>query len=121
AGVLWVAVESYRTCQTSQPRGKLNQLAAWDVVHGQLAFFERESLLILPVPADGDPVAAQDGAFVRREKAVVLLIRPVGAVPKVCRLAVAVANKVKAVEDTAVRWGLDVGLFRQSVGEGPVG
>ena len=51
-----------------QPRGKLDQVAAGDVVNGQLAFFFSENL-VFAVPANDDSVPAQDGAFVRRRSA----------------------------------------------------
>src|SRR5262249_12606777 len=90
------------------------------VVHGQLALFLGESLLILPVPADRDAVPAQDGAFFRREEAVVRLIGPVRAMPQVGGLAVAVANAVEAVEDPPVMRGMDLGIVRPSVGDDAV-
>ena len=63
---------------------------------------------------------AQDGPRFRREKAVVFLIRPVGAMPEVGGLAVVVADAVEAVEDAAMMRGMDLGVVRQSVGDDPV-
>src|SRR5262249_5812609 len=120
AGVLRVAVDSHPTARAPQARGELDQLAARHVVHGQLALFLGEGLLILPVPADRYAVPAQDGAFFGREKALVLLIGPVGAVPKVGGLSVAVANAVEAVENPPVMWGMDLGIVRPSVGNDAV-
>jgi hypothetical protein len=69
AGVLRIAVESNLTCRIPQPRGELHKLSAGNVVHGQLAFLFSECL-VLPVPANGDPVSAEDGSYLRREKTV---------------------------------------------------
>ena len=72
------------------------------------------------VEGDASALPAQDGAFLRGEKTVVLLIRAVDAVPGVSGLAVAVANAVEPVEDAAVMRGMDLGVVRQSVRDDPI-
>src|SRR5262249_43518663 len=117
AGVLRVAVPFHATSRTPERRGNLDELAARDVVDGQLALLLGESLpvLIPAVPANGDSMPAQDGALVHGKKAGVLLIRPVDAVPRVGGLAVAVSNAVETVENTAVMRRMDLGIVRQSI------
>src|SRR5262249_13982593 len=51
----------------------------------------------------------------RREKAIVLLIGSMGAVPHVRGLAVAVANAVETVKNTAVVRRMDLGMVRQAI------
>ena len=56
--MLWVAVDSYRTCGISQARGKLHQLTTGYIVNRQLPLFLGEGfpILVRTVPANGDPV-----------------------------------------------------------------
>src|SRR5262249_1803341 len=93
------------------------QPATRDVVCGQFSLFLGERLLVLAVPADHHAMAGQNGTRFRREKAIVLLIRPVSAVPEVGRLAIAVADAVEAVENPSVMRRMDLGIIRQSVGD----
>src|SRR2546430_796195 len=94
-------------------------MATRNIIHGQLALLFGEGP-VLPMPANGNSMPPQNGACLRREKTLVLLIRSVDTVPRISGLAVAVGDAIEAIEDTPVMWGMNLGVVRQSVGDDPV-
>src|SRR5262245_55109766 len=116
AGVLRVAVQPDRTGARPQPRCKLDEMTARNVVHGQLALFVDEDLLFLSMPTDGESMSAQHDAGLAHQETVMRFIRAVDAMPGVGSFAVAVTNTIEAEEDTAMMRRMDLGIVRQSAG-----
>src|SRR5262245_22307477 len=72
------------------------------------------------MPVDGGAVPGQNKTLLGCEKPLVLLKRPVGAVPGVGALAIAVGDAIEAVENTAVMGRMDPGILIQAPGYDPI-
>src|SRR5262249_50245367 len=114
ARVLGVAVQPDRTGARPQPRCKLDEMTTRNMVHGQLALFVDEGMLVLPVPTDGQSMPAQHGAGLHGQELIVRLIRSVRAMPGVGLLTVTVSDAIEAEEDPAMVRRMHVGIGRQS-------
>src|SRR5262249_46338534 len=75
-----------------------------------------ESLLVLTMPADGQPMAPQHCAGFACQDTVVGLVGAVGAMPYVCCLAVAITDAVEAVKDAPMMRGVDGRIVGQTTG-----
>src|SRR5262249_5902825 len=114
SSVLRVAIQLDRTGNGLQARGEFDELAAWHVIHSQLALLLCKGLPVLPVPANHHPVAPQHGASFAGEESFVCLVSAVRAMPGVGRLAFAIADAIKTEEDAAVMRRVDVGIIGQT-------
>src|ERR1051325_12234531 len=94
-------------------------MSAGNIVNRQLALLFGEGR-ILPMPANHNTVPAQNGAFLRGEKAFVLLKRAVDAVPGIRRLAVSIGDAIETIKDTAVMRRMDLGILIQTTGDNPI-